>query len=337
MPSACPQAQLVTQPAYSILIAESAGFPASAAAALRPVAQLSFAELGRAELLRAVRSTEVLWVRLRNQIDAEVMAAAPYLKLIATPTTGLTHIDLAEAQRRGIQVLSLYGETDFLKEVRATAEHTIGLMLALLRHTAAASEQVRQGEWNRDLYRGTELYGKTAGVIGYGRLGRIIARYLRAFEMRVLACDPHIDPAAVEDGVELTNLREVLRQSDLVSLHVNLCEQTRGFFGAMEFAAMRPGSWFINTSRGELLDESALLQALKAGRVRGAALDVLSQESASGMEHHPLVQYARTHNNLLITPHIGGCTLESMEKTEIFLAEKLAQTLANWKANTCAE
>ncbi|MBI1760320.1 MAG: hypothetical protein HYR56_02695 [Acidobacteria bacterium] len=337
MPIACPQVQLVQQPDYSILIAESSGFPAAAREKLRGIAQLRFAELGRAELLRALRSADVLWVRLRNHIDAEVMAAAPQLKLIATPTTGLTHIDLAEAERRGIRVLSLYGETDFLKEVRATAEHTIGLMLALLRHTTAAYEQVRQGEWNRDRYRGSELYGKTAGVIGYGRLGRIVARYLRAFEMRVLACDPNVDPATVEDGVEMTSLREVLRQSDLVSVHVNLCEQTQGFFGAMEFGAMKPGACFINTSRGELLDEQALLQALNAGRVRGAALDVLSHEDATGMEHHPLIRYAQTHHNLLITPHLGGCTNESMEKTEIFLAEKLAQTLADWKATSCAE
>lgn len=337
MPIACPQVQLVKQPDYSILIAESAGFPAAAADKLRGIAQMRFAELGRAELLRAVRQADVLWVRLRNHIDAEVMAAAPHLKLIASPTTGLTHIDLAEAERRGIQVLSLYGETDFLKDVRATAEHTLGLILSLMRHTANASAQVRQGEWNRDLYRGSELYGKTAGIIGYGRLGRIVARYLRAFEMRVLACDPNIDLATVEDGVELTSLRKVLRQSDVVSLHVNLCEKTKGFFGAMEFGAMKPGSWFINTSRGELIDEAALLHAMNAGRVRGAALDVLSQEDARGMENHPLVQYAQTHHNLLITPHIGGCTLESMEKTEVFLAEKLAQTLANWKAESCAE
>ena len=337
MPIARPQVQLVKQPDYSILIAESAGFPSAAADKLRGIAQLSFAELSRTELLRAVRQADVLWVRLRNHIDAEVMAAAPHLKLIASPTTGLTHIDLEEAARRGIKVLSLYGETDFLKEVRATAEHTIGLILALLRHTATASAQVRQGEWNRDLYRGSELYGKTAGIIGYGRLGRIVARYLRAFEMRVVAYDPNIDPTTVEEGVELTNLRNVLRQSDLVSLHVNLCDRTRGFFGAMEFAAMKPGSCFINTSRGELIDEAALLHAMNAGRVRGAALDVLSQEDARGMENHALVRYAQTHDNLLITPHIGGCTIESMEKTEVFLAEKLAQTLADWKANSCAE
>lgn len=314
--------------ALSILVAESNGFPPAAAERLRGAAHLKLADLNRAELLQEAPGADVLWVRLRHQIDAEVMRAAPRLKMIVTATTGLNHIDLAEAERRGIHILSLQGEIEFLKGVRATAEHTLGLLLAVIRKTAAASASVLRGEWNRDLFRGDELYGKTAGVVGYGRLGRIVARYLRAFEMRVLASDPQLNQLEVEAGIELVALPQLLRQAEVVTLHVNLCAETRGFFGAAQFNAMKRGAWLVNTSRGELLDEQALLAALSAGQLAGAALDVLSNESPGRMEHHPLVRYARQHNNLLLTPHLGGCTSASMEKTELFLADKLHQALA---------
>lgn len=314
--------------APSILVAESNGFPQAAAERLSGAANLKLADLNRAELLQEAPCADVLWVRLRNQIDAEVMRAAPRLKMIVTPTTGLNHIDLVEAERLGIHILSLRGEIEFLKEVRATAEHTIGLLLAVLRKTTAASASVLNGEWNRDLFRGDELYGKTAGVVGYGRLGRIVARYLRAFEMRVLTSDPQLNPLDVEAGIELVSLPNLLRQADVVTLHVNLCAETRGFFGAAQFNAMKRGAWLVNTSRGELIDEQALVAALSSGHLAGAALDVLSNESPGGMENHPLIHYGRQHSNLLLTPHIGGCTSESMEKTELFLAEKLRQALA---------
>jgi D-3-phosphoglycerate dehydrogenase len=131
-------------------------------------------------------------------------------------------------------------------------------------------------------------------------------------------------------------LEDLLAQSDLVTLHVSLTQQTRGFFGKNEFARMKRGAWFVNTSRGELVDESALLAGLLEGRIAGAALDVLCEERSAGMKDHPLVAYARTHENLLITPHIGGCTLESMEQTEEFLAEKVVSFLQSLPEEACA-
>ncbi len=313
---------------FDILVTESAGFASAAAETLQRAANLKLADLDRAGLLREAATADVVWVRLRNRIDAEVMAAAPRLKIIVTPTTGLNHIAVEEAERRGIQVLSLSGETEFLKEVRATAEHTIGLILALVRNTAPAYASALKGEWNRDLFRGAELYGKTVGVVGYGRLGRTVAHYLLAFDTRALAFDPYVDPGAVEAGVELISLGELLQQADIVTLHVNLSEETKGFFGAAELSAMKKGAWLINTSRGELIDEQALLNALSSDHLAGAALDVISDENAAGMENHPLIRYAREHSHLLITPHIGGCAKESMEKTELFLAEKLGRMIA---------
>jgi D-3-phosphoglycerate dehydrogenase / 2-oxoglutarate reductase len=311
-----------------ILVAESGGFSERAVALLRGIGDVVLADLDRRGLVGAVGEADVLWVRLRNRIDGEVMAAAKRLKVIVTPTTGLNHIDLEEAGRRGIRILSLRGEADFLRDVRATAEHTVALILALLRRIPDATAHVRDGGWDRDQFRGCELYGKTIGVVGYGRLGRIVARYLKAFDTRVLTADPQIDERTAEAGVTIVSLSRLLQEADLVTLHVSMCDETRGFFGREQLALMKPGAWFVNTSRGELVDEIALLEALESGRLAGAAVDVLGDEDPAGMLSHPLVGYARAHDNLLIAPHIGGCTVESTEKTELFLARKLAPVAA---------
>jgi D-3-phosphoglycerate dehydrogenase len=312
---------------YKILVAEAGGFANQAAELLLQVGDLVLTDLDRDELLAAVREVDVLWVRLRHRIDAELMGAARRLKVIVTPTTGLNHIDLEEAERRGIRVLSLRRESEFLRDVRATAEHTLALILSLIRHVPAATAHVQDGGWNRDIFKGQELHGKTVGVVGYGRLGRIVARYLKAFDAHILAADPNISTDFLETDLMLVPLIELLQVADLVTLHVNLCEATRGFFGQEQFQAMKEGAWFVNTSRGELVDERALLHALRSGHLAGAALDVLSEEHSQGMGGHPLVAYARGHDNLIITPHIAGCTVESMEKTECFLAARLLSLL----------
>ncbi len=306
-----------------ILIAESSGFSPAALQALQGIAEVADRDLDRAGLLTAVVDADVLWVRLRNRIDREVLDACRRLKYIVSPTTGLNHIDLREAARRGIQVVSLKGEVEFLKDVRATAELTVGLILSLLRQIPAAVVDTRQGHWNRDDFQGRELYGKTVGIVGYGRLGTIVARYLQAFDMRVLVADPDVDLEDIEPGLTKVPLSRLLAESDIVSLHVNLCDDTIDFFGREQLAAMRPGAWLINTARGELLDEAALLDALQSKRLAGAALDVLRDEKSTGMGSHPLVEFAQSNPQLIITPHIGGCTQESMEKTERFLAGRL--------------
>lgn len=310
-----------------ILVSESAGFSSEAAGKLRRIGNLTLAELDRNALLAAVETVDVLWVRLRHRIDAEVLRRAARLKVIVSPTTGLDHIDLAETERRNIQVLSLRGETSFLRDVRATAEHTIALILSLLRHIPQACTHAKYGDWTRDLFRGCELYGKTVGIVGYGRLGRIVARYLSGFETKILVTDPKIHTENTEAAITPTPLTTLLHESDLVTLHVNLCDETKGFFGREQFAAMKDGAWLINTSRGELVDEDALLTALRSGRLAGAALDVVSEERAARIGQHPLVVYARENDNLIITPHIGGCTAESMAKTECFLADRLLSLL----------
>lgn len=307
----------------TILVTEASNFSETAAQRLADAGEVILADLDRGQLLESVSRADVIVIRLRHKIDRKVMDAAPNLKLIATPTTGLNHIDLQEAERRGIQVISLRGETDFLDQIYATAEHTVALIFALLRHIPAAQNHVVAGGWNRDLFRGRELHRKTAGIVGYGRVGRMVAGFLQALGMTVIATDPA--PARQPDAnIKLVPLSQLLERAELVTLHVSLTDKTVGFFGEREFKHMRHGAWFINTSRGELINENTLLRALVSGHLAGAALDVLSDESSFGMGNHPLVAYARAHQNLLITPHIGGCTTESMEKTEIFLADKVA-------------
>jgi D-3-phosphoglycerate dehydrogenase len=309
------------------LVAESQAFSPQAAELLRQVGDLDLADLSRSGLLHAVQEADVLWVRLRHRIDAEVLAAARNVRIVVTPTTGLNHIDVQGAHRRGIRVLSLRGEGDFLREVRATAEHTIALLLTLLRRIPAAMLHVRGGGWNRDLFRGNEVYGKIVGVVGYGRLGRLVGRSLKALGAQVLVTDPYVDPQTLDPGLCLRSIDELLSEAEIVTLHVTHSSSTHRFFSQREFSLMRQGSWFVNTSRGELIDEGALLAALRSGRLAGAALDVITDEHSEEMPDHPLIRYARDHDTLILTPHIGGCTVESMAKTEMFMAQRLVDVL----------
>ena len=184
----------------SILVAESDSFAPKAAAMLEALGPVQYSQLGRRALINQIASAEVLWIRLGNYIDGEILGAAPNLRVIVSPTTGLNHIDLAEAEARGIRILSLRGETDFLKEVRATAELTIALMLTALRHIPEATRHVQAGGWDRDLFRGNELYGKTVGVIGYGRSGRLLRP---CFWLSAARCSPPT-PALTKRTLRLT-------------------------------------------------------------------------------------------------------------------------------------
>jgi D-3-phosphoglycerate dehydrogenase len=307
----------------NILNAEPLGYSAEARSMLAELGKVVEKEMSRSQLLQELSEFDVLIVRLANQIDREIIDAGRRLRAIVTATTGLDHIDIAYARERGIAVLSLRGETDFLKTVRATAEHTWALLLCLLRKIVPASMAASQGHWDRDEFRGYELYGKRLGIVGLGRLGEKVARYGQGFGMEVAAFDPYIQDWM--DGVRrATNLSELLRNSDILSLHVPLTDETVGLIGAAELAALPPGATILNTSRGQIIDEKALIEALESEHLAGAALDVVSGERENqNRVTSPLLNYARRYNNLLITPHIGGATHESMAKTEVFMAYKL--------------
>ncbi|MEW5914171.1 MAG: NAD(P)-dependent oxidoreductase [Thermodesulfobacteriota bacterium] len=309
-----------------ILNVEPREYSQPARQVLKGLGELVEEELSREQMLRRLPGFQVLIVRLGHQIDAQVMDSAPDLRCILTATTGLDHIDLEQARGRGLTVLSLQGEWEFLESVSATAEHTWGLLLALVRRIPAAFAAVRAGRWDRDAFKGRELMDRRLGCVGLGRLGRKVAGYGLAFGMSVAAYDP--DPIKWVEGVQRADsLEELLAMSDVLSLHPSLNEQTRGMIGARELALLPEGAVLLNTARGGLIDEAALLAALISGRLAGAALDVLAAETGKGLPESPLLAYAQEHDNLIITPHLAGATRESMAKTELFMARKLAAWL----------
>ena len=271
-----------------------------------------------------------LVVRLGTSLDEDFLSRFKKLKFVATVTTGTDHIDEEYCRDNGIKIISLKGETEFLEGIHATPEHAWGLLLSLIRNIPKAYESVLGGEWNRNEFFGHELYEKRLGIIGFGRVGKILARYARTFGMNVVACDIN---KIEEDKFNLrqVSLESILKTSDVVSVNLSLNESTRHFLGGEHFNLMKDTAILLNTSRGAVVDEAALLYALENGQIAGAALDVLENENTKGTisNKHPLVAYGNRNRNLLITPHIAGSTFESMDKTAIFIAMKIKDFLGN--------
>ena len=269
------------------------------------------------------RDAEILVVRLRYRIDGAMLDKMPHLTIIASPTTGMNHIDVKEAQRRGIKIISLRGRTGFLRKIPSTAELTWGLLLALVRKIPASHEHVKRGGWDRDLFRGHQLCGKTLGILGYGRLGKIVGRYGRAFGMKVIACDPVISAGRMKRlGSRKVSMERLFREADIISVHVLLTEKTHNLVKTKHLRMMKPAAYLINTSRGEIIEKGALEKALAQKWIAGAAVDVLWDERGNGahLRGNPLRRYAMTHDNLILVPHTGGATYEAMAITEDFIA-----------------
>ncbi|MBI2024696.1 MAG: hypothetical protein HYT03_01205 [Candidatus Harrisonbacteria bacterium] len=271
-----------------------------------------------------LRQANIIVLRLAYKIDASWMDKMPNLKVIATPTTGLNHVDVAEAKKRGIKIICLRGRTSFLKYIPSTAEKTMALLMASVRKLPWAFDHVREGGWDRNLFKGNQLLGKTLGIIGFGRLGKIVAKYARVFGMDVVACDPHLAPKVFSRyGVRRVSMEELFKRSDIVSVHASLTNETTNLIKEKHFRLMKPTAHLINTARGEIVDEKALLKALKNKWMAGAALDVVWNEAGDGshLKGNPLLAYARENQNLLIVPHLGGATYEAMQVTEDFIAD----------------
>jgi D-3-phosphoglycerate dehydrogenase len=217
-----------------------------------------------------------------------------------------------------------------LQETTSTAEEAWALLLALARNVPWAFDSLKAGRWERRRYGGHELRGKTLGLVGFGRLGRMVARYGTAFEMRVLAHDPYVaEDEMREHGVEPVSLEALLRDADAISIHCTYSTETEGLVGERELATVKPGALLVNTARGEITDEGAVLAALEDGRLGGAAIDTLAGERADGghLAGNPLVEYARTHENLIVVPHLGGATIEATERTQVYISRKLVDHL----------
>jgi phosphoglycerate dehydrogenase-like enzyme len=255
--------------------------------------------------------------------DRALLAHAPNLRAISTATTGADHIDAKFLAERGVPLLTLAGEKEILHNLTPAAELSWALLMACSRQFRGGIRNVLEGHWLREKFPGMMLKGKLLGLIGCGRIGSWMARYACAFDMDVIGYDPYAD--VVPDQIRKTGLDELLSSADFVSVHVPLNEQTRGMIGRREFARIKPGAIFINTSRGAVTDEDALLSALVEGRLAAAGLDVL--EGEPNIDLHPLVEYARTHDNLIITPHIGGFSPDAVKVVVRHAAQRILKVL----------
>jgi D-3-phosphoglycerate dehydrogenase / 2-oxoglutarate reductase len=308
---------------FRLLISEPSGYSAEALHIYDNLGDVQLGPFSHAELLKRIEDIHVIVIRLGHKIDGALIKKGRNLLVIVSPTTGLDHIDLGAAKRQNVEVISLKGETDFLRGIPATAELSWGLLLTATRKILAASQSASTGAWEREKFIGHDLKGKNLGIIGLGRIGKMVARYGLAFGMNVTAFDPFHENWV--QGVQRSeSLISLLEDSDAIMVHIPLNPETINLIGKAEFQAMKPGCVLINTSRGGIVDESELIQAMEGGKISAAALDVIQAEANREIfVSSPLVEYAKNHSNLILTPHIGGATVESMHATELFLAKKL--------------
>jgi D-3-phosphoglycerate dehydrogenase len=274
--------------------------------------------LSESELIAIIGDYDALAVRSETKVTAAVLAAAKNLKIIGRAGVGVDNIDVIRATEQGVLVVnSPEGNTI------AAAELTVAMLLALARNISPADQALRNGEWKRSKYVGVEVYKKTVGVIGLGKIGREVTKRLQAFGMNVLAFDPYLtEEAGRQLGVRVTDLNTIYRESDYITLHVPKTKETAGMIGAEQIAMMKPTVRLVNVARGGLIDESALADALKANRIGGAAIDVYSTEPAP--KDNPLLGLP----NVLHTPHLGASTEEAQVNVAIDIAEQIVDVLA---------
>jgi D-3-phosphoglycerate dehydrogenase / 2-oxoglutarate reductase len=270
--------------------------------------------LGKTNLAEA----EALLVRSETRVTAELLDTAPKLRVIGRAGAGVDTIDVEAATRRGIVVVNTPGGNAI-----AAAEHTLALIFALARRVSAADAALKRGEWARGAYVGTELSGKTLGLIGLGRVGAEVARRALGLDMRVLVYDPYVpDEHARRSGLDPVDLDPLLEAADFVSLHVPLTEATRGILNRQRLGHMRKGAFLVNCARGGLVDQTALLEALDSGRLAGAGVDVFEQEPVASddpIAHHPRV---------VATPHLGASTVEAQANVAAQIAQEVLEVLA---------
>ena len=271
----------------------------------------------RDRLQELLAEAEGLVVRSGTRVDSELMDAAPSLRVVGRAGVGVDNIDLDEATRRGILVVNAP-----LANSVSAAEHAFGLMLSVARNIARGDASIRSGRWDRAKFRGVELDGKTLGLVGMGRIGSLVARRALAFGMKVLAYDPYITAEqARAAGGELRDLDSLLADSDFISLHLPRTPETENLLGREAFAKAKRGVRIINASRGGIIDEDALVEAIRDGQVAGAALDVYAEEPMTG---GPLTELPE----VVLTPHLGASTVEAQYKAGLHVAESVAAGLA---------
>ncbi|HEX2025920.1 MAG TPA: phosphoglycerate dehydrogenase [Actinomycetota bacterium] len=274
-------------------------------------------DLAASGLAGAIEPYDALVVRSQTKVTAEVIDAARNLKVIARAGIGLDNVDVEAATRRGVMVVNAPQSN-----VLSAAEHTMALLLALVRNVPQADQALRAKRWARERFQGVELHGKTLGVIGLGRVGTMVAQRALAFGMRLIAFDPYVSRERARSlAIELMpDLGALLVQSDIVTIHLPRTAETEALIGPRELSLMKEGARLVNTSRGGIVDEAALEEALRSGRLAGAALDVFADEPATD---HPLFSLP----NVVVTPHLGAATAEAQDKAGAAIAEMVSLAL----------
>lgn len=271
----------------------------------------------RAELLEAIRDVDALLVRSATQVDAEALAAAKNLKVVARAGVGLDNVDVKAATQAGVMVVNAP-----TSNIVSAAELAVALLLASARNIVPANEALHKGEWKRSKYTGVELADKVVGVVGLGRIGVLVAQRLSAFGVQLIAYDPYVQPArAAQLGVRMVSLDELLAESDFITVHLPKTPETIGLIGDPELHKTKPTVHIINAARGGIIDEKALYEALVDGRVAGAGIDVYAKEPCTDS---PLF----TLENVVATPHLGASTDEAQEKAGISVARSVRLALA---------
>ncbi len=270
----------------------------------------------RPALLAALADASAVLVRSATKVDAEAIAAAPHLKVIARAGVGLDNVDIKAATAAGVMVVNAP-----TSNIISAAELTVGHILSLARHIPAAHSALAQGKWKRSAYTGVELYEKTVGIIGLGRIGALITARLQAFGTNVVAYDPYVTSARAQQlGVQLLSLDDLLAQSDFITIHMPKTPETTGMIGTEQLALMKPSAFIVNVARGGLIDEEALHDALVAKTIAGAGLDVFVSEPPTDS---PLLAL----ENVIVTPHLGASTDEAQEKAGVSVAKSVRLAL----------
>ncbi|HET7073944.1 MAG TPA: phosphoglycerate dehydrogenase [Mycobacterium sp.] len=271
----------------------------------------------REKLLAAVPEADALLVRSATTVDAEVLAAAPKLKIVARAGVGLDNVDVDAATERGVLVVNAP-----TSNIHSAAEHAIALLLAASRQIAAADATLREHTWKRSSFNGTEIFGKTVGVVGLGRIGQLVAQRLTAFGTHIVAYDPYVSAArAAQLGIELLPLDDLLARADFISVHLPKTSETAGLIDKEALAKTKPGVIIVNAARGGLVDEAALAEAVGSGHVRAAGLDVFSAEPCTDSPLFELPQ-------VVVTPHLGASTAEAQDRAGTDVAESVRLALA---------
>ncbi len=271
----------------------------------------------REKLLAAVPEADALLVRSATTVDAEVLAAAPKLKIVARAGVGLDNVDVDAATARGVLVVNAP-----TSNIHSAAEHALALLLAAARQIPAADATLRERTWKRSSFSGTEIFGKTVGVVGLGRIGQLVAQRVAAFDAHVVAYDPYVSPArAAQLGIELLPLDDLLARADFISVHLPKTPETAGLIDKEALAKTKPGVIIVNAARGGLVDEAALADAVARGHVRAAGLDVFASEPCTDSPLFELPQ-------VVVTPHLGASTVEAQDRAGTDVAESVRLALA---------